>query len=237
MATSSPDHTPPPLLVFTIGQAPREDLVAEIRDVMGPVPIEVRGALDGWTLDQVEAIPPVEDADALHTRLLLGPGGAALNVKISKKAVTGQFRRMLAEVGRRPTLIGCTGRFVDLDAGPNVLFPSGVLKGLVDGLLPRGGRLGVLVPIPEQVESFRLAWSEPERPATVVTVTPGEDPTDAARQLAEADVDLVILDCFGYERSLLDQVRAEVDRPVLSAVRCTALLAGEMLGEGGRRQP
>lgn len=222
--------TAEPLLVFTIGQAPRADLVAELSDVLGDTPIEVRGALDGWTLDDVEQIPPVEDADALHTRLLLGPDGDPLDVKISKKAVTGQFRRMIDEAGTRPIVIGCTGRFIGLDTAPNVLFPSGVLSGLVGALLPKGGQLGVLVPIPEQIESFRQNWSAPGRPATVVTVKPGGDPETAASDLAAADVDLVILDCFGYERPLLEQVRRIVGKPVLSAVRVTALLAGEMFG-------
>lgn len=222
-----------PLLVFTIGQAPRTDLVVELSDVLGDIPIEVRGALDGWTLDEVAEIPPIEDADALHTRLLLGPNGGPIDVKISKKAVTAEFRRMIDEVGARPTVIGCTGRFNGLDAGANVLFPSGVLSGLVDALLPNRGQLGVLVPIPEQVESFRRNWSTAARPATVVAVKPGTDPATAAAELTADDVDLVILDCFGYERPLLDEVRQIVGKPVLSAVRVTALLAGEMLGFTG----
>ena len=72
------------LLVLTIGQAPRHDLVTELTDALGgpgpgPRPIEVRGALDGLSLDEITSLVTVADADALHTRL---PGD--VDVVVSK---------------------------------------------------------------------------------------------------------------------------------------------------------
>jgi hypothetical protein len=37
-----------PLLVLTIGQALRDGIGKELRQVLGALPIEVRGALDGF---------------------------------------------------------------------------------------------------------------------------------------------------------------------------------------------
>lgn len=214
-----------PLLVLTIGQAPRPDIEAELADVLGDRPLEVRGALDGLTASEIDALGPVADADALHTHL---PSGD--DVVISKKAVSVRFAAILDEVGDRPVVVACTGRFADLPRRVGLLLPSMVLDGLIDATLPPGGRLGVLVPLREQVELFTELRGRADRPVTVAVVKPGSDPEPAAAELAAAGVDLVVLDCFGYDRELLDTVRRVTRAPVLSAVRATAHLAAELLG-------
>ncbi len=203
--------------------------MAELVDAMGPGAqaaerIEVRGALDGMTRAEIETIGAVSDAAALHVRL---PGD--VDVIISKKAVTELMVPLVAEAGNRLTVVACTGRFQGLPERPNLLFPSVVLDGLIDATLPAGYRLGVLVPIPEQVELFTGLRGRADRPATVMSVKPGTDPTEAAAELRTAGVDLVVLDCFGYDRTLLARVREVTGVPVLSAVRSTALLAAELM--------
>lgn len=211
------------LLVLTIGQAPREDIQAELRDVLGDMPMEVRGALDGMTLDEISAIPPIEDADALHTHL---PSGH--NVVISKKAVAERFIPLLEQAPPGPVLVACTGAFSGLPDRAEVLFPSAVLSSVVDAVLPTG-KLGVLVPIEQQRAPFEARWSTADRPATVEVVTPGTSGAPAAQALADAGVDLIVLDCFGYESDLLEEVRRVSGRPVLSAVRLCAGVAQELL--------
>lgn len=214
-----------PLLVLTIGQAPRDDLVAELTDVFGDRPVEVRGALDGLSVEEIATLGPVADADALHTRL---PGD--IDVIISKKAVTDRLGALIDEAGSRLTVVACTGKFHGLPERPNLLFPSVVLDGLIDATLPSGFRLGVLVPIPEQIELFTELRGRPDRPVTVVSTRPGTDPTAAAEQLRAAGVDLVVLDCFGFDRELLSTVREVTGCSVLSAVRATAAIAAELMG-------
>ncbi len=222
-----------PLLVLTIGQSPRPDIVAELTDAFadrsaeGPasqVPaFEVQGALDGLAADQIAAMPPISAADTLHTRL---PNGT--DVVVSKKEVTSRLGALIEQAGDRPTLVACTGTFDGLPERPNLLFPSRVLDGLIDAVLPNGHQLGVLVPLADQIGPFTESRGRPDRPATVVAVTPGSDPTEAATELREAGVDLIVLDCFGYDRELLATVRAVTGKPVLSAVRATAALAAEL---------
>ena len=219
------------LLVLTIGQSPRPDLVAELLDALDPVQwsaeaIEVRGALDGLTLSEIQALAPASDADVLHTRL---PEGT--DVVVSKRAVTERLTDLLAsESGDRPVLVACTGTFDRLGGRASVLFPSRVLDGAIDACLPPGSTLGVLVPLAEQVDTFASARSRADRPAVAAAVLPGADPHKAATQLREAGVDLIVLDCFGYDRALLQQVRQITGVPVLSAVRVTAALVAELVG-------
>jgi protein AroM len=214
-----------PLLVLTIGQTPRPDIAAELASVLGDRPIEIRGALDCYEDREIDALNPASDADTLHTRRRDGT-----DVVVSKTVITSRMGELIEDANDHPTLVACTGRFAGLPDRPNVLYPSVVLAGLVDAVLPSGGRLGVLVPLDVQVAPFQAQWTSPTREAIAVAANPGSDATDASATLSRAAVDLVILDCFGFHEDTLQQVRAGVDRPVLSAVRCTAHLANELLG-------
>ena len=56
--------------IVTIGQAPRDDIV-ELFAAQAPAGTKVilRGALDGLSDAEVDALPPLSGADTLYTRL------------------------------------------------------------------------------------------------------------------------------------------------------------------------
>ena len=60
-------------------------------------------------------------------------------------------RAALRRDGADALVFNCTGEFPPMAGDAGVLFPSRVLNGLAGALLPRG-RLGLLIPIPEQAE-------------------------------------------------------------------------------------
>src|SRR5471030_2527931 len=96
--------------IATIGQAPRDD-IADLFTQHAPVGTKVvlRGALDGLTDAEVEALKPENGADTLYTRLR---GGR--DVKISKKAVIARSPRVLAKLrddGCDALVYACTGDF------------------------------------------------------------------------------------------------------------------------------
>ena len=212
------------LLVITIGQSPREDIQNELRQILGTRPIEVLGALDGLSENEVAELTPEAPSDTFHTRLSNGT-----EVVVSKEAVTARLVGLLSESKNRPVLVACTGQFEGLPHYPNVLFPSAILGLLVEAVAPASSTLAVLVPLVEQIEPLTRQWQRPERDVVVAAVKPGDNPDEAAATLADAGVDLVVLDCFGYETPLLQRVREITGVPVLSAVRCTAHVASEML--------
>ena len=56
--------------VVVIGQSPRPSIAAEIAAVLSPgLAIELRGALDGMSRAEIDAIPPRDGPDALFTLL------------------------------------------------------------------------------------------------------------------------------------------------------------------------
>ena len=80
--------------IVTIGQAPRDD-IAELFAAQAPAGTRVilRGALDGLSDAEVDALPPLNGADTLYTRLR---GGR--DVKISKQAVINRSPETLARL-------------------------------------------------------------------------------------------------------------------------------------------
>ncbi len=138
--------------IVTIGQAPRDDIVALFAAQAPPgTKVVLRGALDGLSDEEVDALPPLNGADTLYTRLR---GGR--DVKISKQAVIARSPAALAKLradGCDAIVYACTGEFPPMEGDAGVLFPSRVLSGIAEGLLPRG-RLGLLVPFAEQARSL-----------------------------------------------------------------------------------
>src|SRR5438552_18354252 len=74
--------------VVVIGQSPRPDVEREIAAVLSPgLAIDLRGALDGLTRGEIDAIPPRDGHDALFTLLPNGDG-----VRLSKQAVEARAK-------------------------------------------------------------------------------------------------------------------------------------------------
>lgn len=215
------------LPVFVIGQAPRPDLEAEIAAAAPGLKVALRGALDGMTRQEIAAIPPRDGADTLFTLLPSGEG-----VSISKAAVTTRMRAML-DATRGPVLLACTGTFKGLPERPDLVQPSAVLNGMAEALLPRG-RLGLVVPLPEQAAALGASRARDGLSVAVVALRPGSD--DAARAQAMAELaaqkpDLVLLDCISYTRRDKAAAVAALPCPVLLSVAVAARAAACLLPE------
>ena len=123
--------------VVVIGQSPRLSVANEIAAVLSPgLTIDLRGALDGMTRAEIDAIAPHDGHDALFTLLPNGDG-----VTLSKQAVEAraaiQIEKFATE-GVRVTLLACTGKFPNLAPDGLVILPSLVLHNLVEAVFPKG---------------------------------------------------------------------------------------------------
>lgn len=217
------------LQVFIIGQAPRPDLEEEIRAAVPGLRVHLRGALDGLSRQEIDALAPRDGADTLFTVLPSGEG-----VRISKAAVTARLRERLASVSG-PVLLACTGSFKGLPERPDLVQPSAVLNALAEALLPRG-RLGLFVPLPEQAEVLGSARGREGLSVVAVPLRPHGDEearVAAARRMAAAAPDLVLLDCISYTRR--DKAAAvaalPASCPVLLSVSVAARAAASLLPE------
>ncbi len=216
--------------IVTIGQAPRDDIVALFAAQAPPgTRVILRGALDGLSDAEVDALPPQNGADTLYTRLR---GGR--DVKISKQAVIDRSPAVLARLrddGCDAIVYACTGAFPAMDGDAGVLFPSRVLSGIAEGLLPRG-RLGLMVPFAEQGEKLAAKWARQGVEVVFEPLVPSADATGAAAaagRLAAHKPDLVALDCMSYTEATKAAVKGEVKVPTLLAITATGRVLRELL--------
>lgn len=216
--------------IAVIGQAPRDDIAA-LFAAQAPAGTQVilRGCLDGMDDAAIVAIAPADGADTLYTRL---PSGR--DATISKKAVVARAPATLAKLradGADALVFNCTGAFPPMSGDAGVLFPSRVLAGLAAGLLP-AGRLGLLVPLPQQAAKLAEKWARPGVEVVVEALAPSADDATvaaAAARLRAKSPDLIAMDCMSYTPATKDIVRRVVGVPALLGVTATARVLRELL--------
>ena len=218
--------------IATIGQAPREDLVA-LFGLFAPrgTKIVLRGCLDGLSDGEIAARPPLEDADTLYTRLR---GGGDVN--ISKKHVIERAPATLAALRRDgcdAIVFACTGAFPPIAGDAGVLFPSRILDGVARALLPAEGRLGLLIPVAEQTGALTRKWTRPGLEVFAEPLKPSdgtEQATLAARRLVARRPDLIAMDCMSYTPELKSAVHAASGVPTLLGITVAGRVVQELLG-------
>ncbi len=216
--------------IAVIGQAPRDDIVA-LFAAQAPTGTRVilRGCHDGLDDAALDALPPVDGADTLYTRL---PSGR--DAKLSKKSVIARAPATLAALradGADALVFACTGDFPPLPGDAGVLFPSRVLSGLADGLLPKG-RLGILIPLAEQAAKLSAKWMRPGVEVFAEALAPSAteaEAREAALRLARHEPDLVAMDCMSYTPAMKAVVRDVLRVPTLLGITATAGVLRELL--------
>ena len=221
---------PRTLGIAVIGQAPRPEIAALYAAALPPdMRIVLRGCFDGLSDAEIDARAPQSAADALYTPL---PGGR--EVTISKRAVAERAPETLAALrrdGADAIVFNCTGEFPLMAGDAGVLFPSRVLNGLAGALLPRG-RLGLMIPIPEQAQILSEQRSRPGVEVVVEVLRPSAGEAvaaEAARRLAAKRPDLVAMDCMSYTPATKDIVHRSISSPILLAVTATSRVLRELL--------
>lgn len=217
---------------FTIGQSPRSDVVPEMARLLGDaVHIDEFGALDGLDAAALATMAPRDGAYRFATRLRDG-------AQIELDAAAAEAR--LADVMRQADGAGydalvplCTGTAI-APMRTLVVEPQQVVDHLVAGLSQHCRKVGLLVPLAEQVDFFHLAV--PLSCGTqIVHASPYEaDAELAVRNFAQAgqalaSCDLIVMHCMGYSQRMRDAVAHASGRPVLLSNRIVAQALSQLL--------
>jgi protein AroM len=217
--------------MVTVGQAPRADVVPDMRALLPDVEILEAGALDGLGREAIAELAPEGDDEILVTRLTDGSP-----VFVGKSRVLPRITAQIAALEDRGvalTALLCTGTFPKLPTRRPLLEPQQVLLGVLRGL-SHPGRLGVLTPSARHVPQTSARWRSDGFDAAVVPLSPYDehDPAALARATAalrDAGVGLVVMDCIGFRDVTRRDLMARLGVPVLVANLLVARLAAELL--------
>ena len=212
--------------IVTIGQSPRVDVIPEIKELIcGNIEIVEKGALDGLTLKDIERFEPKEDDEILVTRMRNGT-----EVTIGQSSILSKLQEKILELDKEDvTLIAllCSGEFPRLQSEKPLIMPDKLLSGVLSSLVINKGKLGLMVPSEGQVNHLMKGFQDLGFEVIGVGASPYRNDRgaidEAASKLKEAGIDLIVMDCFGYNLQMKDRVREVTGKPVL-LVR--SLLAG-----------
>jgi len=213
--------------VITIGQSPRNDVVGEIREILGHVKIVERGCLDELTNEQIESLKPAEREPFLVTVLRDGS-----SVQVSKEKTVQLLKKGIKELekeGVTSIVLLCTGDFLDLESKKRLIQLGKLIGGLVEGMLAPEEKLGVIVPCSGQIGQTKKKWSHLD--PVVEAASPYEDSgkiLEVAERLRVENVDLTVLDCIGYTRQMKQTVREITEKPVILARSLLARVLREL---------
>lgn len=215
--------------MLSIGQSHRNDALPGLMEILGKdVEVVEAGALDDKTMEDVKKIPlRVEDC-ILVCRMR---GGA--EVRITEKYILPLLQEKLDWIesqGVRLTLLMCTGNFPPFKSKGLVITPKEILKGVVEGALKKG-RLGVVYPAAEQIPLAK-EWSRPGVEVYADTVSPFEpkDLEGLCNRLKAQNLDLILLNCFGFPTETKRKIEKATGKPVVQANTLVAHVLSSFIG-------
>jgi len=216
----------------TIGQAPRDDLVPDIRR-LGGIEAEILecGALDGLSAAEIQELAPQGGEYPLVVRLQ--DGSTAM---LSRDRLVPRMQRCvdsLVERGADVVLILCFGEWPPFKSTKLVVRPVEPLCALVRALADAGRGVGVIVPTEGQIAEFEQKLGREGVAAEVVYAPPygaQDELVRACEKLRDSEVDVVAMACPGYTSEAKALVRQVTGRPVVLARSLMGYLARELGG-------
>lgn len=215
---------------ITVGQAPRTDVTADILPLLGGCQLLERGGLDGLTRQQIAAFAPEPGDYVLVSRLVDGS-----SVTFAEKHVLPRLQQAIDELeaqGCRLILFFCTGDFPDtFRANVPLVFPNRILQGVAPALTA-SGRIGVVTPSPLQLEQSKGKWEKYVPHAQAFAASPYEGLEgirQVAGQLAQADCDLILLDCIGYTVEMKQIIAQATGKNTLLSRTLLARVVAELI--------
>jgi len=214
--------------MVTIGQSPRNDVIPEIRSILGRLEIVERGCLDELTKEQIESLKPKEGGPFLITLLRDGS-----SIQISKERAIGLVQKRITELESEDVALVallCTGDFPDFKSKKLVIMPGKLIHRMVQGMLTKEKKVGAIIPSFEQTNQTKKKWIDVN--LVVAVASPYENPekvVEAAKTLQAKNVDLTVLDCIGYTRQMKQRVQEITGKPAILARTILARVLSELL--------
>jgi protein AroM len=210
---------------LTIGQAPRPDIVPILDAFLNEGITRIHaGVLDELTRTEIEnRFAPRPGQPRLVTRLL--DGSSVVLDRVLTEAAAQHKLEALEEQGCTTILLLCTGHFERLTTRTaRLLEPDRFLPAAVAALV-RGAKLGIIVPIVEQIDSEAIKWSKLDPTPLYAAASPYQDGlgavAEAALDLRQRGADILLMDCMGF----VERHRAAASAAGLPTILSNSLMA------------
>lgn len=216
--------------VVTIGQSPRPDLIGEMERILGKgYEVLEKGALDDFTLEDVQKIKIEEGQGVLVTRMRDGT-----EIKITHDIVNPVIQKRITELeaeGVEMILLVCTGRFPEFKSNVLVVQPSNIIRGVTRAAI-RKGRMASILPSMQQVGGSPREREEDGLVTYLDSASPYgpiEEVEKLGDRLAKQNVDLIVLNCMGFDHNHKRIIVEKTGKPVLQSSAMVARALKELL--------
>lgn len=217
--------------LITLGTSPRKDFEDLFREYVPGVELRLHGALDGLSeneIDALEAIPGDYPA-------FVGVHGTAREIELTalQPLAAKHVTAMAAEGAKAIVILGAPD-FPEFDCDVPVIRPGRIMPAMV-GAITQSRRIGIVTPIAGQAAAATAKWEADGFSVKVAVCSPyGDDEVEsAAAQLADSDLEVVVLDGMSFSPPMKHRFAELSGRPTLLVQTLVARLAGELLGGSG----
>ncbi len=217
----------------TIAEAPRDDVIPTMREMLPDVRIVERGNLNGLSHAEIAALAPQPGEVGIVARLK--SGGETL---LSHKKILPRMQQLVDELvedeGADLIVILCGADWSAIRSPKLVVNPGKVFPSVISALA-NGRKLGIIKPSAGQVNQEKERYRALGINATVTAASPyaGEERLDLARRAAEeirdAGCDLVWMTCIGMDEAMRDVVREVTGTPIILARSILARIVTELV--------
>jgi len=216
--------------VITIGQTPRVDMIPAIRTFLpNETQIIEKGVLDGKLENEILALAPETGQTTLVSRLQSGESAI-----MAKEKILPIIQTLIDELNQENIsliVLACTGTFPVFSSNIPIVYPDYLLNYIVKGLL-REGKLGVVVPLPEQAESIKDKWKNVGFSTHTTACSPysfkEENLIHAIKQLDSLPIKAIVLDCMGYTEEMKTIAQSHTEKPVILSRNMIYKVSGEV---------
>jgi len=217
----------------TIGQSPRTDVTCDILPLLGDnVQLLEAGALDGIPKEEILTYKP-QEGDTVMTSYLNDGSTAVFAEKYVLPRLQASIEYLEAQ-GVSLIMFFCAGDFsCDFRSGVPLIFPIKILRGLIPALAGES-RIAVMTPLHEQMEEGKRKWEKHVKEAIPVVASPygpWEELEKAAYKVRKLNIDLVVLDCFGYNMKMKNMFQRITGKNTILSRTITARVVAELISK------
>lgn len=193
---------------LTNGQSPRSDITPTFKEIFNKdIEIVERGALDSLNEAQLLTVLARKEKYICISRLRDGRSIIMNRIKL-QPLLQNELSKLEQEVDM--VVVLCTDDLPTLTCGKPVFYPNRIVTQAVNAIADQP-KIGLIIPLEEQRRVMIKKWKSVSEDITVAVASPYDygNFEEAARYLKDYKVDIIILDCMGYDEEHRKLVRKD----------------------------